>query len=680
MRDKGFSYLMWGIIAVAILSSIITGFRRAVSEARHKSVDIVLDLEEARNLCLMTGSDLEDFIRRMRAVGVTSLGIGEDTLADLSSEGKVQIIPGNVVRTSTFLGLILSRFGAVYPERTYIVAKDEGLARRIVENLNERIKPGIARISGNAVEVKGRNVAYDSEVGFRALDEVGFSTGILGIGEALYNIGIGFDEEKIGLAKRLGLGIVLRISNFPRAIPSAVRFVFERIPKDPKPEAIIFYGPEVLGYDRALRETVKGFVESNIPLGVVEFVKQKGIKYLVSHPKMIGRVINVYSLIRVRKGTGGVVEALDPKIGSEKMVRSVKEKRMGMLYIRPLAYLKGDIEGLNLDYVLRIKEGLERIGVKVERGNRFRGFVPNRIFFITASFGVAAGLSLLTSIWMRNLPSRILLSYSVFFVFFIISIVCGWSVKARQGMALISALVFPILGYELFGTEDRRGSVIPSALARFLLISLISLMGAALITGLLSSTRFMLKQDLYRGVKLSLVLPPLVVGGRCWGRMKGRSMLAWMEEGVKVVDLGVVCLIGIALLVMVLRSGNFPGIPIPLLEEKIRDFLDNILVARPRTKEFLIGHPLMISYLALLVSGYRRFLPIIAIGGMVGQVSMINTFCHIYTPISLSIIRTANGLWMGIALGVSLAFFLVLFLGYVKGRSTSLVGEGGRDG
>ena len=664
MREKEFSYIMWFIIALAVIASMVTGIRRHISETRHKSVDIVLDYEEARNLCLMTGTDLLDFIRRMKAVGVTSLGIGEDTLADLHSEGRVQIIPGNAAYSSPFLGIISSRFGGPRPDRTYLLAKDDGLAQRIVENLNVKVGPGIASRSGNLIEVRARNIAYDREVGLRALDEVGFSTGMLGIAEALYHIGLGFDEEKIDLAKKLGLGIVLRISNFPRALPPAVRFVMERIPRDPKPGAIIFYGPEVLGYDKALEEVVKGFVESNIPLGVVEFAKQKGIKYLVSHPKMIGRVVNVYSLIRVRKGEGGLAEPLGPEIGSEKMVRSVKEKRMGMLYIRPLAYIKGDMEKLNLDYVLRIKEGLKRIGVKAERGKRFKGFVPNRIFFIAASIGVSAGLSLLVMVWTRGSSFSFHISLSTFLLLLLVSILCGWSIKARQGMALISALVFPVLGYELFGT--RKGSAIPSAVLGFLLISLISLIGAVLITGLLSSTRFMLKQDLYRGVKLSLVLPPLLVGWRSWEKMKGRSILSWIEENVKVADLLVIGVVGMALLVMVVRSGNFPGIPIPIFEEKVRDFLEDILVARPRTKEFLIGHPLMITYLALFIAGWRRFLPIVAIGGMIGQVSMVNTFCHIYTPISLSVIRTANGLLLGMPLGVVLALVALYVLGRIK--------------
>ncbi|MDI6828546.1 MAG: DUF5693 family protein, partial [Armatimonadota bacterium] len=76
-----------------------------------------------------------------------------------------------------------------------------------------------------------------------------------------------------------------------------------------------------------------------------------------------------------------------------------------------------------------------------------------------------------------------------------------------------------------------------------------------------------------------------------------------------------------------------------------------ILFVRPRTKEFLIGHPAMFLGITSLLSRRRAWgLPLIALGTL-GQVSMLNTFCHIHTPLVLSAIRTLNGLVLGLALG-----------------------------
>ena len=104
-----------------------------------------------------------------------------------------------------------------------------------------------------------------------------------------------------------------------------------------------------------------------------------------------------------------------------------------------------------------------------------------------------------------------------------------------------------------------------------------------------------------------------------------------------------------------MRTGN-ESAAVSAWELALRARLDDLLAVRPRTKEFLIGHPLM---LLLLFLGYRdKYLPILAIG-IIGQVSLVNTFAHIHTPLVISLVRTFNGLWLGIILGL-------LLIGLVK--------------
>jgi len=80
--------------------------------------------------------------------------------------------------------------------------------------------------------------------------------------------------------------------------------------------------------------------------------------------------------------------------------------------------------------------------------------------------------------------------------------------------------------------------------------------------------------------------------------------------------------------------------------------LDNLLGVRPRTKEFLLGHPLL---LLLFYLGFRdnRFQPLL-LAGVIGQVSLVNTYAHIHTPLLVSLLRSFNGLWLGIIGGLVL--------------------------
>ena len=118
-----------------------------------------------------------------------------------------------------------------------------------------------------------------------------------------------------------------------------------------------------------------------------------------------------------------------------------------------------------------------------------------------------------------------------------------------------------------------------------------------------------------------------------------------------------------ALLIMVMylylvRTGN-ENTAVSQWELTFRNILDKVLYVRPRTKEFLLGYP----FLLLIYSyGYRDiFLPLLVFAA-IGQVSLVNTFAHIHTPLAISLLRTFNGLWVGIVLGLLLlaaAFFLL---------------------
>ncbi len=98
----------------------------------------------------------------------------------------------------------------------------------------------------------------------------------------------------------------------------------------------------------------------------------------------------------------------------------------------------------------------------------------------------------------------------------------------------------------------------------------------------------------------------------------------------------------------VLRTGNF-GLPVPAWEIKLREGLEQLLLTRPRTKEFLVGgHPALFLALRSQHPPARSWwLPV----AVVGQVSLINTFTHIHSPLSISLLRTAYGLLFGYCFG-----------------------------
>jgi predicted lysophospholipase L1 biosynthesis ABC-type transport system permease subunit len=90
---------------------------------------------------------------------------------------------------------------------------------------------------------------------------------------------------------------------------------------------------------------------------------------------------------------------------------------------------------------------------------------------------------------------------------------------------------------------------------------------------------------------------------------------------------------------------------VPGIEKIFRDILENILYIRPRTKEFLIGYPFLFLAAARYLRGEKKWLWFLAALGAIAPISVFNAFSHIHTPIMVSMIRTVNGLVLGIIFG-----------------------------
>ena len=109
-----------------------------------------------------------------------------------------------------------------------------------------------------------------------------------------------------------------------------------------------------------------------------------------------------------------------------------------------------------------------------------------------------------------------------------------------------------------------------------------------------------------------------------------------------------------AFLLIVARTGNDSGVGASGPEMKLRALMDHIFPARPRTKEFLLGHPAFVLAIAWWWRGRRRLAIPAFVVGSIGQASLLNTFCHIHTPLIISLWHGIGGLVLGVGVGVGL--------------------------
>ena len=115
------------------------------------------------------------------------------------------------------------------------------------------------------------------------------------------------------------------------------------------------------------------------------------------------------------------------------------------------------------------------------------------------------------------------------------------------------------------------------------------------------------------------------------------------------------------------RSGHTGGIPVPAIELKMRAFLEDVMYARPREKEFMIGHP---AFFLAVMAAYRcaprlwQFALVCA--AVIGQGSLVQTFCHMRTPVVMSFVRALDGYAVGIIFGVVGVVLLTAILPFVQ--------------
>jgi hypothetical protein len=273
--------------------------------------------------------------------------------------------------------------------------------------------------------------------------------------------------------------------------------------------------------------------------------------------------------------------------------------------------------------------------------------------------------------------------------------VCAWKLDetGRKLVALLAGIVFPTVA--CLRTFPRQGvlskplapnACLSRAVVGIVLASGITAIGIVHVVGLLATRPFMVHASQFLGIKaqhgvpLLLVALAAVAGGvalpeETWARWKARAAgqfsLAMQEParfGLLIV--GIIALAAIALVIA--RTGNDAGVGVSGAELKSRAILDRILPVRPRTKEFLVGHPLFLLGLAWWWRGRRRLgLPCLVFGSL-GQVSLLNTFCHIHTPLVISVWRDGIGLVLGVLLGAAVFLLVEKFAPSPRERSEVL--------
>ncbi len=629
------NWLILLLVLPGLVTALVLAGHRYSLESRNKAVELTLDYGELLNLSVSSGSPMPALLERFKSVGVTSVAVSERLLAELASTGQIAYRE------------LASERGPL----TEIEIRDTRLAGRVFDALKARLGAGMVASSAS---VKGAPGARQ------------FSSIVVQAAPATLNlIGIGLPPDAVSTVNSSGLQVVARLQNNPAMTEGAVAEAISEVRRQGVAK-LIFAGEEVLGF-RGLVETTAGHIKSSgLVYGSVEFARQRGdagmCRYLGGH------------FVRVHSIPLAEMAGMAPGTAIERFARAVKERNIRVCYIRLFELTGDDPVKTNAAFISAIRGQIAREGYAVGIARPFDDTKQPLALLIPVALSIAAGSVLLLSSLVAVSAAVQIVLLAASFAALAGMIVAG----AEQFAALTAAVVFPTLGIaRVFGPylgREIKGSYWHPAIratSRFARASIYSLIGGVLIAGMLGTRSYMLKTDQFVGIKAAHALPLLAVVfimaaglpimheplSAVWRRIRanlgelvGSPLFIWQALAVAFA----IGIIGFALI----RTGNDPGVGVSGLELKFRAILDKVLLVRPRTKEFLIGHPALILGAAFLFARRRTIgLPLLALG-VLGQVSMLNTFCHIHTPLALTVFRAFNGLWFGTIIGLAAWWFV----------------------
>lgn len=244
-----------------------------------------------------------------------------------------------------------------------------------------------------------------------------------------------------------------------------------------------------------------------------------------------------------------------------------------------------------------------------------------------------------------------------------------------QILALLASMIFPALAV-LFLARQLRDTPVGThaSVLRFAVTLtcclLIVLWGCLYISAVQTTSLYLLVLRIFRGVKLSqLGVYAFSALAMVWfmlhrpGNSPAKDLRALFPKDNRRVltqTLTAAAVVLVAGAVYLLRTGD-GMLSIPEAELRIRSFLEDTLIYRPRTKEFLIAFPAIAVAFVFASRNNRVWTAMFGLLGGIGFASVANTFCHMRAHFLVSLYRTLLSFAIGLALGILITLIGRLF-------------------
>ena len=635
------------LLAIALMGSVWMIVERIKVEQANKNVEITVFWEEVLQLAKESDEDWSGILLKLKEKGVTSVLMKEDTPLNLLHRGELRILSGQDLllftefseKPAPWLKTLVDS-PDFRTEYNYLLTQETEVYERLYRNLSVKSQ-GLRKFTEAGVLVPAEDsedVAWYVLATPLTLSQLDF-------------VGIGFSVETMKEIGDLGLYITPQLRSWSELTPEALAVSLDSFKQINNLSSVFFNDKDVPGFPKRdyLEEVAEGLGELEIPVGQIEFFPQKGLDTIIN--LMDQKVVRMHTI------SEGELAKYSPATATDRFQLAVSERNMRVLFVRFFQQSVGEQRVTdNLAYLERLSSNLESRGFDMGRAEVFRELsTPNWLLGLIG-LGVIAGGLLLGLLWQW--PAKYLVPLGVLAMLGWLGLVLLGKVGLpRLGLAFVAVVIAPL--YSLSANLKLAERTFGDTVITFVKVCATTFLGAILLMGLMADTVFLVKLQQFRAVKLAHLIPiALIILYLHYTLTKGKRQIEiakqLLQEPIRVSTGIVLVLLAVGLLVYITRTGNEGVALVPTWEIQMRAFLDKWLLVRPRTKEFLIGLPVLFF---LLYRGIRHwaYLPLVVLAA-IGQISLVNTYAHIHTPVLVSLLRSFNGLWLGLVLGIAAVF------------------------
>ena len=652
--------VLW-ILLLVTLVALLGGFGlRWNNEAHNKTVITTIDYREFVKSANFASQDIDTVLDNLQQAGVKCVAVKETTVRDLDERGDI-----GLYSVAEFRALMQDYGQDLWPE-IEAQLKNEKInpSNRIIVSFKPETTEFLTeRLTKRFTEEELLMFSAGNQDYFLVRSELipqPRPANSMESPSPVFDARLGFDENLLDDLWARGWQIVL-MPGQNRGSNLAYLQEYRDLVKKYAVNTIIIDGGQVPGYPEHLDVMQKLIADENLTLGIIEtsvqlgYMEQKGLDEIMEAD---GYPINrVYS-------TRNDEFLQDVNDRYYRWIRAVVDRGIRIMYVTPFN-----------DNKLTFSENLEQTTAKLDLFHQTitdKGYVSDRQLPPLNSavpgklhyFMVSLSLLLVTLLYLSYLvrvDKKLLIALAVVGTALLAAANLMLELDLAKIYALGAAIIYPslsILLFMIYLRDYRHHSFLRMLSASLLLLVGINMLGGYTIVSSLTDIRYIMNVEYFRGVKIAFLLPLLLFGINylaCFTREEGviTYLAGILRKSPSYMALVLMLFAFVALYLYVGRSGHTAGVGVSSLELRLREILETLFLARPRFKEILIGYPALMALIYL----YRRYpwrelVLILGLGVMMGSISMVNSFSHVFTAITVSTSRTLSGLIVGVAIGI----------------------------